>query len=243
MNLNPDNSNPMQMSLTLSTQDVDEWWFFLHSPNIRTSPITKSYGGNFIRHNVMDGKLEGAQYEYDVYRLETHVIDQDNHPCVDFEPVDFDKCIDDYVSSKINCSLPWIKKNASGVLPYCSQPEEYGHFWDLSLLILSSSEKDISSRTGCKPSCTRMEYASKHVYTQKRYLLKEKTMTVNLEYASNRFMTREQYYTYDYPDLIADFGGFLGLLLGHSILSLYDNVLYLFSKLKLSYHHRVCGNT
>ena len=230
------------MSLTLSTQDVDEWWIFLHSPNLRTSPITKSYGGNFIRHNVVYDNLEGVQHENEIYRLETHVVDQENEPCLDLEPIDFDRCIDDYVSSKMNCTLPWIGKISGGV-NYCSQPGEYDRFWDLSLLILSLSEKEIASMTGCKPSCTRMEYASKHVYTQKRYLLKEKTMTVNLEYASNRFMTREQYYTYDYPDLIADFGGFLGLLLGHSILSLYDNVLYLFSKLKLSYHHRFCGNT
>ena len=231
------------MSLTLSTQDVDEWWIFLHSPNLRTSPITKSYGGNFIRHNVIYRNLEGVQHEYEVYRLETHVVDQENEPCLTLEPVDFDKCIDDYVSSKMNCTLPWIDNTISAGLPFCSQSEEYDRFWNISLMILSSSEKDISSMTGCKPSCTRMVYASKHVYTQKSNVLTEKTMTVTLEYASNRFLTREQYYTYDYPDLIADFGGFLGLLLGHSILSLYDNVLYLFSGLESSYRHRVCGNT
>ena len=86
-----------------------------------------------------------------------------------------------------------------------------------------------------------MEYASKHVYAQKKGFLTNKTMTVTLEYASNRFLTRQQYYTYDYPDLIADFGGFLGLLLGHSILSLYDRVFYLFSRLELGHHVR--GNT
>ena len=37
---------------------------------------------------------------------------------------------------------------------------------------------------------------------------------------------KEEYYTYDISNLIADFGGFLGLLLGYSILGLYDTTVH-----------------
>ena len=43
---------------------------------------------------------------------------------------------------------------------------------------------------------------------------------------------------YDYGDLIADFGGYLGLLLGASLISLYDMVQTLFQKLYLSILNR-----
>ncbi len=33
---------------------------------------------------------------------------------------------------------------------------------------------------------------------------------------------RQEYFLYRFSSLIADFGGYLGLLMGHSLLSLYD---------------------
>ena len=33
---------------------------------------------------------------------------------------------------------------------------------------------------------------------------------------------KKQYLTYDINDFVADFGGYLGLLLGHSVLTFYD---------------------
>ena len=39
---------------------------------------------------------------------------------------------------------------------------------------------------------------------------------------TGRYEVREQYVVYDSDSFIADVGGFLGLLLGHSMLSLYQ---------------------
>ena len=40
-----------------------------------------------------------------------------------------------------------------------------------------------------------------------------------------------QFYIYDTPNLIADFGGYLGLLLGYSLLGFYDTLMDLCEKL------------
>ncbi len=45
---------------------------------------------------------------------------------------------------------------------------------------------------------------------------------MHLFYPIGAYPVRRQYITYDWWALTADFGGFLGLLLGHSILSVYD---------------------
>jgi hypothetical protein len=41
-------------------------------------------------------------------------------------------------------------------------------------------------------------------------------------YPGGRYNYKEFYYTYDATSFFADLGGYLGLLLGHSMLSFYD---------------------
>ena len=43
---------------------------------------------------------------------------------------------------------------------------------------------------------------------------------------------RQESLVYGYQDLFADFGGYLGLFIGASILSIYDNILELATKLR-----------
>ena len=40
----------------------------------------------------------------------------------------------------------------------------------------------------------------------------------------------KEYLTYDGNDFVADFGGYLGLLLGHSILTFYDWIVLMIEK-------------
>ncbi len=41
-------------------------------------------------------------------------------------------------------------------------------------------------------------------------------------FPTNEYIEKTEYFLYGFPSLMADFGGYLGLLLGHSLLSLYD---------------------
>ena len=52
---------------------------------------------------------------------------------------------------------------------------------------------------------------------------------------------RKQYVIYDFNSFIADVGGFMGLLLGFSLLSIYDEIEGLIKKLKkkMGYRRRV----
>jgi hypothetical protein len=42
---------------------------------------------------------------------------------------------------------------------------------------------------------------------------------------TGRYEQKDQYVVYDTNSLIADIGGYLGQLLGHSVLSMYNNAL------------------
>ena len=48
------------------------------------------------------------------------------------------------------------------------------------------------------------------------------TADLRFSYLSNHFLSKEQYYTFTNADLFSDIGGYLGLFLGHSILTYYD---------------------
>ena len=47
-------------------------------------------------------------------------------------------------------------------------------------------------------------------------------MTIEWEYMNSDYIVRQEYLAYDINSLIADVGGYLGLLLGYSVLSIYQ---------------------
>ncbi len=50
---------------------------------------------------------------------------------------------------------------------------------------------------------------------------KNNSLEIRAWFATGRHFRREEYLLYDYNSFIADVGGYLGLLLGHSMLSLF----------------------
>ena len=47
-------------------------------------------------------------------------------------------------------------------------------------------------------------------------------MALEWEFMNSDYIVRHEYLTYDMNSLIADVGGYLGLLLGYSLLSIYE---------------------
>ncbi len=52
----------------------------------------------------------------------------------------------------------------------------------------------------------------------------DRTLWLRLKYPESRYDVREEYLIYDINSFIADVGGFLGLLLGYSILGLLESL-------------------
>ena len=87
------------------------------------------------------------------------------------------------------------------------------------------------SMTGCLAPCHRWEYKlvdsmdppdSAPDYDSNKAVGKgEQWMSFVVKIPNGRFLEYQQYIIYRFEDLVADIGGFLGLLLGHSLLSLY----------------------
>ena len=191
----------------------------LHDPNHRALNYLKLYGREQIRPEL------GAQSWLEIEPTEVIYVNQKSNPCI----IEKDNlrnmwdCITDHVYKDINCSLPWSSKR---VAPLCSSPEEYDTYHTRTMDILSFDADHIERAIHCTPACNRIEYSSKLFSTVKDPTLTDK-MIIILYFAKDKFPVKEQYYIYDGANFIADFGGYLGLLLGYSLLAFYDTLVEL----------------
>ena len=80
----------------------------------------------------------------------------------------------------------------------------------------------------CTPKCLRDEYTISHFSNAE---MGHNYWRVRLFFGKDRFHMRTQYYTYDFSGFLADFGGYLGLLLGSSIMGCYDTLMDLLKKI------------
>ena len=193
------------------------------------------YGVEMI--NVRSSTISGTLSQYHVDPIEVNYVDQENEPCISKEDnvKDLWPCITDHLYSKLNCTLPWVaeKENKSGNL--CSLPEEHDLYHATIINGMHQNSEYIEKVAKCIPGCNRTEYSAKLAYNGHDPTISDK-WKFTMNYVKDKFPVKEQFYIYGIENLIADFGGYLGLLLGYSLLGFYDNLVdfleFLFTKSK-----------
>ena len=138
-------------------------------------------------------------------------------------------CFQRYLERKIGCKLPWMTPlpSESNAMKLCQTKTDYDAFMRTFGGLVRLSENTISRLTGCLPACSRNEYTRRLVSNSHEARSKDdngtdKTMTHVFYFPSGRYVEKRYYYTYNGNAFFADIGGYLGLLLGHSVLSFYD---------------------
>ena len=138
------------------------------------------------------------------------------------------KCIVRFVEAKWNCTTYHLYANQARVP--CNEKGDAmsdGLHRDLAVL----SEYGIYNLTGCLPPCEHdeigtesMESLDSPIYEGYHYQ-KGKAFALEFQFKDGMYLSREEYIVYDTDSLIADVGGYLGLLLGHSMLSIYSSLV------------------
>ena len=96
-----------------------------------------------------------------------------------------------------------------------------GKFQDTINDYWQMSEADLFNNTGCMPSCDRYEMSLVNTPDSKTFKARSRFMTLVFLFEDGSYNLREEYIVYDTSNFMADVGGYLGLLLGQSILSIY----------------------
>ena len=120
----------------------------------------------------------------------------------------------------------------------CTLPSETWKFKNITTQLENANANTIYELTGCLASCERNEYEITDVSftTQRANECQGGKLDLHLEFEMSKgsYKEEEQYFLYDYNSFIADVGGFLGLLLGYSMLGIYDE----FEILLMTFKHK-----
>ena len=216
----------------MATKDLHAWSINLHDRNHMVITEASIYGSKKLGfYFKVPWYTINDIIMVEVIPTETNYIDREQDRCRsprELVEENMWQCIEKYRDSFMNCTLPWHSNNMPQDHPLCQQPEEYEQFLDLKFRIEPNWIKSIAK---CNPGCRRYGYSTtKYNWGKKE---KESTnMTLYLFYNQYEIPVIDHVYAYDHLNLIADFGGYLGLLLGYSILGFYDTFSSILAKIR-----------
>lgn len=146
----------------------------------------------------------------------TQRIKTQAHNCDDANAQLCQVVTDQYIVNQIQCRPKWIKRNDS--YPICSGLEKFQEYLELAYNLSQSPILQFCNLPNCKFSQWKFESDENVEVLQepgKTILAYFIPMHAKVQFKNEALM-------YSFSDFIADFGGYLGLFLGGSILSLYD---------------------
>ena len=104
----------------------------------------------------------------------------------------------------------------------CKDPSELREWKNIWRKLVKMDEHEVYEETGCMVRCQRKEWTLSKIFDNKLESQNNSQISVYMFYANGRYQVGTQYYTYDFNSCVSDFGGYLGLLLGYSIVSFFD---------------------
>ena len=128
-------------------------------------------------------------------------------------------CIVKYLEETHNCTYLGLMANKTK--PFCDK-ETTGQIVNTLREWESWPEVDMLDQTGCLPNCVRDEISLEVGETSRSWReTRNPILNMVFLFKDGTYQLQEEYVIYDMNDFIADVGGYLGLLLGHSVLSIY----------------------
>ena len=125
------------------------------------------------------------------------------------------KCLNEFYAKKLGCTLPWVEDNNAK----CTGKGKFIEFKNLSMRVRKSGIKKELIDQGCIiPNCQQQTWT---IESNKQWDSSKMNKT-NLQYIFPHYtevLVRNEIKLYTFSSFVADVGGFLGLLLGESLVS------------------------
>ena len=164
------------------------------------------------------------RYTKRMFLTRTHLksLYQPTEPCsMDETRPDTSMCIARYFKEELGCNPMILGSNAEELT--CNSSSQWENAVTVAKRFESATAKQIYEMTGCLSSCERNKYHKIEGELEKK-IRKNGDLKISFLMTEGSYEEREQYIIYDLDSFIADVGGFMGLLLGCSILSLYNEM-------------------
>ena len=183
---------------------------------------TNIYGSDRLNWHIVENFSSIVQI--DIKRSEIKALDKPWQRCdpSENEP-SVSKCVEERLVEKyLNCSLKRLMSNP--MLSICKYSKVSSTANMLSRMN-RMDEREIFEMTGCKPGCSKSKIKLIPIYQDNMIDNDKREALIQFYYSSGEYDLYEEYYIYNFGTFIADVGGYLGLLLGYSILSMYHSTI------------------
>ena len=153
------------------------------------------------------------------------------------------ECINEYYASKLNCTLPWVPSNNPQNRQQCQGKEKFTEFRNLSFAIGNPEVNEELKIKGCIiPNCEERTW---HIESfQKENLsnfnISEENLMLTISFSHrSKVLVRNEINLYTVSSFFADIGGYLGLLLGESLISYFLFIIQWLKKIVSSRRNQV----
>ena len=162
-----------------------------------------------------------------ITKIHKRALDQPSHRCMQQkENVNTSACISRYLENRLGCNTMILGSQYSQN-NHCTTRSQLMALANISKKLEEADADDIYKMTGCLSSCEKDQYSLSAEPLKQDYASVwmgdtpcELHLQFRMRYSS--YEEKEQYIIYDFNSFIADVGGFMGLLLGCSLLSIYS---------------------
>ena len=184
-----------------------------------------------------------AQYAYlDIKKTRRKYLNRPSLPCTKSLNPNATACIIEYIQGKIGCSAK-IQGLEPSRAPSCTTKQQFKDYMMLSKKLQYADDAKVYDMTGCLSSCEKDKFeialTDRHDVIKQSQRYQEmynvrvdphrgfNTLDVFISIRESSYTEEEQYYIYDWNSFVADVGGYMGLIIGCSFLSLYDEMEHL----------------
>lgn len=155
-------------------------------------------------------------------QIDTINMNKPNYMCNEDNSKSFMHCMENYYSRKLGCVLPWVWKKTinNDNMNLCEGKEKFKEFKNIAMNILKPEESKELINEGCfVPNCKQRSWRIKK--DQRSEKKENDKVITGFQYfvTETKVLIREEVKLYTVINFFAEVGGYLGLLLGESLLS------------------------
>ena len=175
-----------------------------------------------------------------ISRSRLKALDQPSEYCDNgVQTLSTSACIAQFTEKHLECTTKIHGMFSANMT--CNETSQLMRFANISIEFEEADANAVYEKTGCLASCEKDEYnpmvADKMTEVRKEvegYTGIPWDTQLDFRMMAGSYLEMEQYLVYDSDSFIADVGGFMGLLLGFSVLSIYNEIVdILMDKCKL----------
>ena len=153
------------------------------------------------------------------------------------------ECINEYYASKLNCTLPWVPSNNPQNRQQCQGKEKFTEFRNLSMSIGNPEVIGELETKGCIiPNCQERTWDIESFQKENtsNFNVSEENLMLTISFPhSSKVLVRNEINLYTVSSFFADIGGYLGLLLGESLISYFLLIIQWLKKIVSSRRNQV----